>query len=229
MPFSCLIINLLTLILKGAKGEGGRGYISVREQKLPENKVGTASPELMSPRRTQGQKTPCAALGWCSTPLLSERGEFHAACPFPHCPLQDPQVEGQKGWQTTQAEPGHRPACCDLAFPPTLAEGERALPTHLLFDGRCWDMGNGSSSSGQRSGASCTASEARPSTSPVEGRVGPSVPAVGLAECTETCTAGPGANLLSAPQHGMLCRDCGAAGVAGCAGKGRAQPARPPM
>lgn len=69
MPFSCLIANLLTLILKGAKGEGERDYISVREQKLPENKVGTASPELMSPRRTQGQEALCAAFGWCRAPV----------------------------------------------------------------------------------------------------------------------------------------------------------------
>ena len=77
MPFSCLIVNLLILILKGAKGEGERDYISVREQKLPENKVGMASPELMGPRRTREQKTLCAALGWCSTPLLCERGTIH--------------------------------------------------------------------------------------------------------------------------------------------------------
>lgn len=77
MPFSCLIVNLLTLILKGAKGEGERDYISVREQKLPENKLGTASPELMSPCCTQEQKTLRAALSWCSTPLLCEQGAFH--------------------------------------------------------------------------------------------------------------------------------------------------------
>lgn len=77
MPFSCLIVNLLTLILKGAKGEGERDYISVREQKLTENNVGTASPELMSLHRTQEQKHPCAGLGWCSTPLLCEPGTSH--------------------------------------------------------------------------------------------------------------------------------------------------------
>lgn len=79
MPFSCLIVNLLTLILKGAKGEGERDYVSVREQKLPENKVGTASPELMSPRRTQEQTTPCAALGGSSAPLPRKGGMFR--CP----------------------------------------------------------------------------------------------------------------------------------------------------
>lgn len=77
MPFSCLIVSLLTLILKGAKGEGERDYISVREQKLPENKVGTASPELMSPHRTQAQKALCAALGCCSAPLPHEQGMLH--------------------------------------------------------------------------------------------------------------------------------------------------------
>lgn len=91
MPFSCLIVNLLTLILKGAKGEGERDYVSVREQKLPENKVGTASPELMSPRRTQEQTSLCAALGGSSTPLPREGGTF-AARPFPPCPSQGPQV-----------------------------------------------------------------------------------------------------------------------------------------
>lgn len=77
MPFSCLIVNLLTLILKGAKGEGERDYISVREQKLTENKVGTASPELMSLHRTQEQKPLRAALGWGSTPLLCELDTSH--------------------------------------------------------------------------------------------------------------------------------------------------------
>lgn len=42
MPFSCLIINLLTLILKGAKDKGERererDCASAREQKLPEAK-----------------------------------------------------------------------------------------------------------------------------------------------------------------------------------------------
>lgn len=82
MPFSCLIVNLLTLILKGAKGEGERDYISVREQKLPENKVGTASPELMSPCRTWEQKTLCAALGWLQHSSPVQTGRILLPVPF---------------------------------------------------------------------------------------------------------------------------------------------------